>query len=98
MVFLHQTGVTGPYERVGGSEGMLADEVAYVVGVDTHRDQHVLAVVAAPAGGVVAQRSVAARRPRLRASLALRQRVRGRRACLGGPWKGGVEGGEQDVA
>ncbi len=39
---------------------MLADQVDYVVGVDTHRDQHVLAVVVAPAGAVVAQRSVAA--------------------------------------
>src|SRR6266545_463095 len=39
---------------------MLADEVDYVVGVDTHRDQHMLSVVAAPAGAVVAQRSVAA--------------------------------------
>lgn len=39
---------------------MLADEVDYVVGVDTHRDEHVLAVVVAPAGGVVAQRSVRA--------------------------------------
>ena len=39
---------------------MLADEVDFVVGVDTHRDEHVLAVVAAPAGGVVAQRSVRA--------------------------------------
>jgi transposase len=39
---------------------MLADQVDYVVGVDTHRDQHVLAVVAAPTGAVVAQRSVAA--------------------------------------
>jgi transposase len=39
---------------------MLADEVDYVVGVDTHRDQHVLAVVVAPAGAVVAQQSVAA--------------------------------------
>jgi hypothetical protein len=29
---------------------MLADELDYVVGVDTHRDQHVLAVVAAPTG------------------------------------------------
>jgi transposase len=37
---------------------MLADEVDYVVGVDTHRDQHVLAVVGASTGGVVAQRSV----------------------------------------
>lgn len=39
---------------------MLADEVDYVVGVDTHRDEHALAVVAAPAGGVVAQRPVGA--------------------------------------
>jgi transposase len=39
---------------------MVADEVDYVVGVDTHRDEHVLAVVAAPAGAVVAQRQVPA--------------------------------------
>ena len=39
---------------------MLADEVDYVVGVDTHRDQHVLAVVSAPTGAVAAQRSFAA--------------------------------------
>jgi hypothetical protein len=39
---------------------MLADELDFVVGVDTHRDQHVLSVVAAPTGAVVAQRSVAA--------------------------------------
>ncbi len=39
---------------------MLADEVDYVIGVDTHRDQHVLAVVVASTGAVVAQRSVAA--------------------------------------
>ena len=39
---------------------MLADELDYVVGVDTHRDQHVLAVVAAPTGAVIAQRSVSA--------------------------------------
>jgi transposase len=37
---------------------MLADELDYVVGVDTHRDRHTLAVVLAPSGGVVAQRSV----------------------------------------
>jgi transposase len=37
---------------------MVADEVDYVVGVDTHRDEHVLAVVVAPAGAVVAQRTV----------------------------------------
>jgi hypothetical protein len=39
---------------------MLADEVDYVVGVDTHRDEHVLAVAVAPSGAVVAQRSVRA--------------------------------------
>ena len=39
---------------------MLADQVDYVVGVDTHRDEHVLAVVVAPSGAVVAQRSVRA--------------------------------------
>ena len=33
---------------------MLADELDYVLGVDTHRDEHVMAVVAAPAGAVVA--------------------------------------------
>src|SRR4051794_34728880 len=44
----------------GGSVGMLAEQVDYVIGVDTHRDQHALAVVVAPTGAVVAQRSVAA--------------------------------------
>jgi transposase len=33
---------------------MLADELDYVLGVDTHRDEHVMAVVTAPAGAVVA--------------------------------------------
>src|SRR5438093_1079674 len=53
-VSLHQTGTTGPYERVGGSSRMLADELDYVIGVDTHRDEHVLAVLTAAAGAVVA--------------------------------------------
>ncbi len=39
---------------------MLADEVDYVVGVDTHRDEHVLAVVTAPAGAVIAGTAAAA--------------------------------------
>jgi transposase len=39
---------------------MLADELDYIVGVDTHRDQHVLAVVAAPTGALIAQRAVRA--------------------------------------
>jgi len=34
---------------------MLADELDYVVGVDTHRDEHVLAVVVVPTGALVAQ-------------------------------------------
>jgi hypothetical protein len=33
---------------------MLANELDYVLGVDTHRDEHVIAVVTAPAGAVVA--------------------------------------------
>jgi transposase len=33
---------------------MLTDGLDYVLGVDTHRDEHVLAVVTAPAGAVVA--------------------------------------------
>jgi transposase len=33
---------------------MLADELDYVIGVDTHRDEQVIAVVTAPAGAVVA--------------------------------------------
>jgi len=39
---------------------MLADEVEYVIGVDTHRDQHTLAVVVAPTGAVLAQTVVRA--------------------------------------
>ena len=39
---------------------MLADELDYVIGVDTHLDEHVLAVVASPSGAVAAQRSVPA--------------------------------------
>jgi transposase len=39
---------------------MLADELDYVVGVDTHLDEHVVAVVAAPSGAVLARRAVGA--------------------------------------
>jgi len=39
---------------------MLADELDYVVGVDTHLDEHVLAVVAAPTGAVVARHALRA--------------------------------------
>lgn len=39
---------------------MLADELDYVVGVDTHRDQHALAIVDAGTGAVIAQTTAAA--------------------------------------
>src|SRR6266536_6225260 len=39
---------------------MVADQLDYVVGVDTHLDEHVLAIVAAPSGALVAQRAVPA--------------------------------------
>ncbi len=48
-----------PTSRNRRISGMLADQVDYVVGVDTHRDEHVLAVVVASTGSVVARRSVA---------------------------------------
>jgi transposase len=48
---------------------MLADELDYVIGVDTHRDEHVLAVVTAPAGAVVAGEAVDADARGYRATL-----------------------------
>ena len=54
-----QTGTTGPYER-SEDRRQVADEVDYVLGADTHLDEHALAAVAAPAGAVVAQRAVQA--------------------------------------
>jgi transposase len=39
---------------------MLADELDYVVGVDTHLDEHVFAVVAAATGAVLARQAVRA--------------------------------------
>jgi transposase len=48
---------------------MFADEVDYVIGVDTHRDEHVLAAVTAPAGAVVAGEAVAADARGYRATL-----------------------------
>ena len=39
---------------------MLAEQVGYVVGVDTHRDQHALAVVDAHTGAVIAQTTTTA--------------------------------------
>jgi transposase len=39
---------------------MVADELDYVIGVDTHLDEHVLAIIAAPSGAVLARRSIQA--------------------------------------
>jgi transposase len=53
---------------------MVTDELDYVLGVDTHRDEHVLAVVTAPAGTVVARQAVGANRPGYREALCLAER------------------------
>jgi hypothetical protein len=60
---------------------MLADQLDYVVGVDTHRDEHVLALVAAPAGAVVAGKAVRANGRGYREALRFGERyATGRRA------------------
>jgi transposase len=60
---------------------MLADELDCVVGVDTHRDEHVLAVLAAATGAVVAGCAVAATARGYRQALRFsEQRAAGRRA------------------
>ena len=60
---------------------MLADELDYVLGVDTHRDEHVMAVVTSPAGAVIAGDAVAANARGYRNLLRLAQRhAPGRRA------------------
>jgi transposase len=38
---------------------MLAQELDFVIGVDTHADSHTLAVVAAPSGGLLGQQTIA---------------------------------------
>ena len=48
---------------------MVADELDYVIGVDTHLDEHVLAIVAARSGAVVAQHSIQASAPGYAAAL-----------------------------
>ena len=49
-----------PTSEAGGSVALLAAEFDYVVGVDTHLHEHVSAVVAAPAGAVLARQAVQA--------------------------------------
>jgi transposase len=50
---------------------MLADQLDYVVGVDTHRDTHALALVAAATGTLVLEAEVGADRPGYARALAL---------------------------
>jgi transposase len=52
----------------------LADELDYVVGVDTHRDAHALVAVAAPAGAVVARQPVRANAGSYREALRFAER------------------------
>jgi transposase len=52
---------------------MLADELDFVIGVDTHRDEHVLVVVSA-SGAVLAQRVVRAESSGYRSALAFAER------------------------
>jgi transposase len=60
---------------------MLAAGLDYVIGVDTHRDEHVVAVVTAPAGAVVAGTTSAANARGYRALLRVADRYApGRRA------------------
>jgi transposase len=60
---------------------MLADELDYVIGVDTHRDEHVMAVVTAPAGAVLAGSEIAASQSGYRGALRFaQQHAPGRRA------------------
>ena len=42
---------------------MLADQLDFVIGVDTHRDEHTLALVQARSGGLVSEAAIAASRP-----------------------------------
>ena len=62
---------------------MLADELDYVLGVDTHRDEHVMAVVTAPAGAVVAGAAAARERARLPRVASRRRAARARPPRLG---------------
>jgi transposase len=58
---------------------MLADTVDVVIGVDTHRDRHRLALVAAASGALLAERELSADRRGYRAALRLARARSGRR-------------------
>jgi transposase len=60
---------------------MLADELDFVIGVDTHRDAHALALVSARTGALLAEAELPASAEGYRRALALAQRkAQGRRA------------------
>jgi len=60
---------------------MLADELEFVIGVETHRDEHALALVACPSGACLVEALIAADAGGYAAALALaRRRAPGRRA------------------
>src|SRR5215211_371620 len=60
---------------------MLADELDFVIGVDTHRDEHALALVGCPSGACLAEAVIAANGGGYAAALTLAQeRAPGRRA------------------
>lgn len=60
---------------------MLADELDFVIGVDTHRDAHTLALLCARSGTLLAEAELPASADGYRLALALAQRqARGRRA------------------
>lgn len=60
---------------------MLADELDFVIGVDTHRDEHALALVACPSGARLQERLIGADERGYAAALAFaRERAPGRRA------------------
>jgi transposase len=63
-----------PEPRLEVNEEMLADEADFVIGGDTHRDQHALAIVRAATGGVEGHRAVAADRRGYRAALRFAER------------------------
>jgi transposase len=60
---------------------MLAEELDFVIGVDTHRDGHALALVSAKTGALLAEGELTANTPGYRRALTLARRLaRGRRA------------------
>jgi hypothetical protein len=62
---------------------MLADELDYAVGVDTHRDEQALAIVEAGTGALIAGMTAAATRRGYLGGAAVRGSTRARRTRVG---------------